>query len=201
MIEKRVEIPGQLAFNLEPTSEPTAFKIEGVPLVGQRAGNWCGYASLSMVLGYWGYNDITPGKIFEYLHGDYKEEVEKRDGIRTPAPTIDTLASIVRELTPLETRIIEGKDYEKIKNMGTPPEILQKFIKGNIPCIVRTPGHFIVATGIDSEKNIYTFNDPLGRHGSEREIPTDRFEAMWDHVRPNYPRDTRHLMLVINRKR
>ena len=32
--------------------EGNGYKIDGVPIVGQRHGNWCGYASLSMVMQY-----------------------------------------------------------------------------------------------------------------------------------------------------
>ena len=81
-----------------------------------------------------------------------------------------------------------------------PEVILQKFIKNKVPVIVRTPGHFMVATGIDLTKNMYTLNDSA-MGGVERQMPVNQFRNQWGGTADStYPRDTRNLMLVINRK-
>lgn len=182
------------------------FKINGVPLIEQKHKNWCGYASLAMILQYWGYTDITPESIFEHLHGKYDEAAENSNEenheLRTPAPSIDTLALVTQELTPLTARIISKKEHDILKARKgiTPLDTLDSYIIGKIPTIVRIPGHFAVVIGKDTPKNQYIFNDPLHKN-EEMRSDAKYFENVWGFRGPNYPRDTRHLMLAVYPKR
>jgi hypothetical protein len=176
------------------------YQIEGVPKLMQGTILTCGYTSLSMVLQYYGNSEGTPHNIYENIHGPYDNLNEHFHA--KPAPMIETLADVAKEFTfeniPLKSRVIGEKDYQDIKqknpNLAGPHDVLKYFIKGDIPMIVRTPGHFMVATGVNLSDNSYTFNDPLR---GVRNIPANIFENDWSRQDPKYTRDTRHLMLAI----
>lgn len=93
-------------------SEKTASKIEGVPVLMQRYAFWCGYTSLSMVLQYWGHTELTPERLFEHLHGDRNKNLEGTMERARP-PAVETLASMVHELTDLEARILSEEYYKR----------------------------------------------------------------------------------------
>lgn len=179
--------------------EEGAYQIEGVPALKQRGKNWCGYTSLSMVLKYWGHTDLTPEVIFKYIQGKEFNPGEEffHD---TPAPVIDTIALAAQELTPLRTDLITEAQYKQLRSKKrTPQDVLKSYIVGRAtPCIVRTPGHFMVVTGIDIINNEYTVNDPLK---GEEQLSGKRFDHIWSFAEPHYPRDTRYLMLAIYPKK
>lgn len=168
------------------------FYIEGVPLLRQEYGNWCGYTALSAILQYWGYSDLTPEKIFGHIQGDIAET----NMLNIPAPSIDTLALTAQELTSLKVDLLTERQYEVLRDKGiTPQDVLQAYIvKRQTPCIIRIPGHFIVVNGVDLENNSYVLNSI--RWG-EKSLTADDFEMYWASPEPDYPRDTRHLMLAI----
>ncbi len=180
--------------DLAHLKEQDVYLIKGVPLLIQKHALWCGYTTLSMVLQYWGYRDLTPDEIFRHVHQiTLNHEVEASRP--RPRPTADSLALVTQELTDLKVRLITEKQHESLKARNlTPRDTLRTYIKNNIPCIVRTPGHFKVAIGLDKINDRYIFNDSVrGRQVEE----ASTFELRWATKEAFYPRDTRHLMLAI----
>lgn len=169
--------------------------IEGMPMIRQKHKNWCGYATTSMVLQYWGYSELTPEKLFVQINDRYDAILERIDP--APGPGIDTLALAIRELAPeLTPRIIGQKEFDIIKEKKglTEQDLLKMYLKKDIPCIVRTPGHFIVIRGADEKKNTYLVNDPSWGSGW---MSAYVLEERWSQQDPDYPRDTRHLMMAM----
>jgi hypothetical protein len=179
--------------------EPKISKVEDVPRLEQKFGNWCGLTSLSMVLQHWGYSELVPEKIYEHIYGGYDELLENMDHSR--GPSVDTLALAAQELTTLKVDLWTEEKYEKLRQKNadrTPHDVLRAYImKREVPCIVRVPGHFKVAVGIDTANNEYIFNDPLG--GRERVRTAESFEAHWAEKDARYLdiRDSSHLILAI----
>jgi hypothetical protein len=172
--------------------------VEGVPAIKQRHKNWCGYASLAMLLQFHGYNDITPERLFKQEFGHYDPLLEYLDPSR--GPSIDTLALLVKELTPLTVRVVTQKDYRALKerspNLAKPRDVLQTFLKKNVPVIIRQPKHFVVVTGYDAGRQEYTINDPMTDH--ERSVGALSLEQAWrSDESSEYQHDTRNLMMVI----
>lgn len=174
----------------------SAVIIEGIPFILQKHTFWCGYTSLAMVLQYYGHQDITPERVFEQLHG---EEAPAKELLNPkPRPDADTLASLARELTrdsskKLEARIISDDDYVKL-NME-PHDVLQRFVKAGVPCIVRTPGHFKIVSGFNTGNDTYRFHDPFR---GILEYETDYFKSGWAEKDMGHgTRDARNLLLAI----
>jgi hypothetical protein len=172
------------------------FYVEGVPAIKQRHVNWCGYSSLAMVLQHNGYTELTPEKLFKHEFGNYDAILEYVDP--SQGPSIDTLAIIAQELTPLTPRILGTKEYQALQaknpTLATPQDVLKTFLRKKIPSIIRIPGHFVVVTGFDPKSQKYTYNDP--RRGIERTTPARDFEFAWG-ANEYYPRDARYLMMVL----
>ncbi len=177
------------------------YEIEGVPTLRQRHTNWCGNTSVAMVVQHLGYNDITPEKIFRYTNGEYDMALESVDPDH--GPDVDSLALAVTNLTPLQARIIEEKDYAELckKNpaFDSPYAVLKTFVQRGIPCIVRIPGHFMVVKGFDKKTGDSIVNNPY--EGETQLWKAQDFENLWAEQDLRYRRNTSHLMLAIYPRR
>lgn len=191
------------AQRLEEEPLKTAFQIEGVPHIRQKLANWCGYASLSMVLQYWGYKDLTPERIIEHIHGEEIAEdfelnpLRLRDIFNLPAPSIDTLGLAAQELTPLKAALVTRRQYDILEAKDlSPKDVLRAYIVGRqVPCLVRKPRHFVVVTGVDIENGLYFLNNPSWSEPMAEYA--ESFESRWSMHDPDYPRDARNLLLAI----
>lgn len=183
----------------EETADASIYNIDGIPRIRQRHGNWCGYSSLSMVLQYNGFADLTPEQLFRQDHGYYDPVAEFLDP--SEGPSIDTLAILAKKATSLNVRIIERSDHDDLKAKNperyeTPLHTLKFFLEGKIPVIVRFPKHFSVVKGYDPIEDTYSILDPLSH--SDITLKSDRFEHWWSRREPdNYQRDGSYLMMVV----
>lgn len=173
------------------------YKIEGVPGLKQRHHNWCGVTSLAMLLQHAGYPDITPEMIFQQTNGLYDPALEMVAAGR--GPDIGSLALAATELTPLKARILRRKDYqdlsEKNPQLDSPHAVLRTFLKKDIPCMVRTPGHFVVIKGFARNNESYVIVDPFS--GGERIRDIAEFESSWESNEEGYPGGASYLTLAL----
>lgn len=168
-------------------------QLLSVPLVSQKS-NWCGYASLAMVLQYWGYA-FSQEDLFEHIYGACPLNERYSDKVQIG---IGNLALGAMELTSLRVKLFSTEIYEKIRAKNpqiTPFIILEAYLSLGVPCIVRFPGHYNVAIGFDKDENSYFFNEPGGGRIVQKDKST--FDGMW-RVRSEYLRyDSRYLLLAI----
>ncbi len=181
-------------------------RIEGVPILERKNPGWCGMTPLSMILQHYGYSDLTPEKVFEHIYGEYDPILEYADPVR--GPNIDILALTAQELTanratPLVARLFDQDKYQKLREKNperTPEDVLKAFVlERKIPCMVRTPGHFLLAIGMDLATNRYIFIDSLKNY--EIAIGAGEFKTIWAKESQNYNdfhlRSSSNLLLAI----
>ncbi|GEM_PF-3153331 len=185
--------------NIPPPED--IIRIEEVPPVTQKHNNWCGYASLSMVLQFHGYKDLTPRVLFEHLHGTYDERKENLDGwLRTPAPTLSNLALVTQELTSLRVDLWNEKKYKALKERKpeiTPFDVLDSYIlERKTPPIIRFPHHYKVAVGVRTDRTEYEFINPS--HGGTQLIFNEKVDELWSYRESSHPDDTSYLMLTVH---
>ncbi len=180
----------------ETKSPKTFFQIEGVPHIKQKKGPWCGYTSLAMVLQHLGHSQITPDVVFNHIYPDIPPDHDWR---HPPlAPSIDTLALVAKELKPeVVSHLFTRKIYKALQqNKGlSPSETLRTFINKGVPPIIRTPGHFMVVTGMNLTDKTYRVNDPVWSR--PRWISAKELEENWSRSSSIYTRTDKNLMLVI----
>lgn len=200
--------------------------VEGVPLLRQERSNWCGYTSLAMVLQFYGYRHLTPKAIYRHIHkADPRPKGYVQDYYSDPTsdffsngvdevlhPTLQHLASVAEELSngELKADILDETTFNSLnekrrmqgKTSVSPMDVLDKYIKEGVPCIVRTPNHNIVIVGFDPEHETYIAHNPL----TERSIVYSKstLDKKWGHkeenIREGHPGNTNYLMLVLRRR-
>jgi len=167
-------------------------KIEGVPRIS-REPYWSGYASLSMVLNYWGY-PLTQHQLFDHIYGPADERYRYSRGV---AVGIGNLALGVQQLTPLRADLWVEESYMALSLKRPelePADVLRAYISRNIPCIIQTPHHYTVAVGFDTDKDTYILNSTAGR---EFEQPAQTFEELWFGTDPTMSYDSGYVMLAV----
>ncbi len=139
----------------------STFYVYDVPYVQQTDTYWCGPASLTMVLSYWGAN-VT------------QEEVAGE--IYDPATNITKISEMKAYSQELgfETEELIGSinHLKEWINRGRPPIVLQKFSLQN------PYGHYRVVVGYDDEKKLFVTYDPIV--GSDYEILYGEFVDLWE---------------------
>lgn len=167
-------------------------RIENVPHVTQRP-NWCSYASLSMILRYWGH-DISQEEVFEHIQGNLPEEELYSPDIRIG---IGNIAIAAHELTGMRTDLWSEDRYERARQKKPnlqPHDVLKSYISRDIPCIVRVPNHYNVAVGFNTDADEYYFNETNGR---EIKKSGQRFEREWSHNDSRLVYNSSHLILAV----
>lgn len=204
------EAPKQTS-SLAGFREVRAFKgrhvISGVPVERMQHSNWCGYATLSMLLQHHGYIHLRPEAIFRHIHGTYDPEKEKDAENKSPAPTLRHLAKVGEELSSgeLQAKLLDTRYFRVLKKKVdpsiTPFDVLNIYlIKREAPCIIRFPAHNVVAIGVDTVLNEYIINDPAVRStGSMFLESVDRRWSATNEV--NYPDQTSYLMLTFTKRK
>lgn len=175
--------------------------IHGIPRTRQLGPGWCGHATLSMVLRYWGY-DFNQTAIFTHLKGEVPEE--KRFG-QVAYVTMGELALAAMQLTNLKVTLATVKLYKKILERQpdfNPHHLLQDSLEKGYPCIVHHIDHFYIAFGFGDRKDRYYFID--SRNGKRKFFSYTHFEVMWS--RPYQYEDPtdidlRYSLLVIRPKK
>ena len=202
MVEKRPEQSPRRMIDLQ------------VPEIRQRHITWCGLASVSMVLQYWGYNK-TPKDLYSDFYGIYNEEDERADPVLKP--TFESFAVRVRDhlvpqppLAPLTARVFNYATFQKLQEKGhTEHDVLQNFIiEREIPCIIRFPEHTVVASGVDLAAKKYLINNPSNTPVKQWKL-FEEIDEFWSATErtpgatyePRYSGDTRYLMLAIYPKK
>lgn len=188
-------------------SGENVYKTEEIKPVRQRGSRGCGYAMLSMQLTHLGY-DATPETVFEKIHGkpfDKNREI----GSLHDSPTISHLAWAAQEITNGEVtpRIFNKERFEELQEKRpkanlSPENVLLGYIKRDVPCGVRQPGHYVLTTGVnlDSKEEKYTYNEPFS--GTEMTSSEETFNRLWGQADEKYPGDYgKNLMLVLERKK
>ena len=146
-------------------AEPSAAWLD-VPFVKQQKDG-CGAASVAMVMQYW----------------------QKQQG--SAAGESSQAAHILRKLYSPDARGIYASDLESyLKQRGFQTfsfaanwDDLKKHVEKGRPLIVATkpagvaPLHYMVVTGVDSERQLVMVNDPAGRKLLKMDRPT--FEKQW----------------------
>jgi hypothetical protein len=149
----------------------------------------CGFTSTAMVQQYWWGKEHTESRMLEI----FKSKLDRPELARERYPNAQLLAQITKEIiVPTPKAIVLAGDYYKRKDRD-PHDVLKKFIFNDIPCIVRIPGHFMVAVGYS--ESTYTFHNP-----SNTKIPVwDKFnfDTEWRKQDNQYPDNSRHLILAI----
>lgn len=199
----------------------TLHLIEDVPQVSQEHGNWCGYASLSMLLQFQGY-PITQSAIFRHIHEKVFDPKTEDTGYGPLAPTLPHLAAVAEELTEgaLQADLWDIGKYAALNRKRTlakkpeltPFDVLDAYlIHRQVPCIVRTPGHNSVAIGVDktspittagAPSKIYVFNDPAiyGKSVKLQENLRFTWGQRSQGIDRKYPGNTAYLLLALRRR-
>lgn len=170
-------------------------RIEGVPFEIQKP-NWCGYACLSMVLRYWGY-DYSQEQVFDVAFGPVATSRKFSSDVNIG---IGNLALAAQQMTALRVDLWSEECYTQARTKKinlAPSDVLRAYLAKDMPCIVRLPHHYNVAIGFDTDATTYTFNET---NGSTVERTAECFEELWSDLDPAMPYDTRHLLLAIRPK-
>lgn len=178
----------------ENTNNPEKFKyvrIQGVPIITQKHGDWCGYASTATQLQYWWGRDYTDVSVYEQLHGTYDPEIERKKPKLSPTP--GALIKISRELITPKPKIhhVYG-DYCKTKGIK-PTDLLETFLRAGIPVTVRIPGHYLVAIGFDADDYTFVNSNKFTEHYMNRK----EFEYEWSKPEASKDWEARYFMLAI----
>jgi len=163
-----------------------------VPLVAQR-GNWCGYASLSMVLQFWGYG-ITQEDIWRQINGP---DAPFTHSYEDAARGIGDFVLAARAMTDLRVDLIAHDHYDRPDFPFTPRQVLLAQLGRGRPCMIRVPQHYVVTTG--REGDWWSLNDPA-YGGARARWHQEKFERYWSHRDPKLRYDSRHLILVARPK-
>lgn len=153
--------------------------IHGIPRAKQLGPGWCGYATLSMVFGYWGY-DIDQTAIFTHLKGEVPEG--KRFG-KVAYVTMGELALAAMRMTNLKVTLAKSEVYKKILERRpdfNPHHLLQDSLEKGYPCIVHHIDHFYIAFGFGDRKDRYYFID--SRSGRRKFFSYTHFDFMWSRL-------------------
>ncbi len=137
------------------------FYVHGVRYVEQADPYWCGPASLSMVLGYWGC-EMNQSEIAAHVYDP-----------ESKLTFILNMTMFPRELG-FQSEAITPANIERLKvyiSEGIPLIVLQKFSYDN------PYGHFRVVTGYDEEERMMTTYDPL--LGINYTLSYKAFSDMW----------------------
>lgn len=173
------------------------YHIADVPFITQKP-NWCGIASLSMVLGYWGLQ-FEQEELFDKIYGEIAEEERYSEKAHLG---IDFLIRGVKLFAPnFKARLCNYRVHEEYATRFrdySPQALLQKFIGKGIPVIVRLPKHYVVVVGYttNATKDVFELHDPA-KHRKE-EMGTGRFNSLWKHYDPGLPYDSRFIMLAVS---
>jgi hypothetical protein len=201
--------------------------VPDFPFVTQRHKNWCGYATAESLLQFHGY-PVTQIELFSAIHNtSYRPGSEINDP--HPGPTLAHLASVLKELTsnpvhddanpyksslvtklalgapersPLRVDYFDRKIYSALQKRRpdiTPIDVLHTYLKEGIPCIIRFPGHYHVAVGVDPLNERYLTMNPL--MGGKNTHTFYEFREKWGDVESDGFQDTDYLMLALRPKR
>lgn len=189
-----------------------------VPLLVHRPG-WCGAAGSAMLSQYRDRN-ISPVEVFndvQRVAGKplFTEETEYDPEIQTEGPNIGALAESTARLleqqgaTNLRVNILTKKFFDayalkfgqlhKEKPLPTPHTVMQAYLRGGTPFMIRTPGHFRVITGFDLSEEVYFSNSP---YTGKEVLPMFRgkknVEDLWSSAEQGYPNySARYLAMII----
>jgi len=140
--------------------EFSEFYIYDISYVRQTDPYWCGPASLTMILNYWGAN-VT------------QEEVAAE--IYDPEANLTSISKMrmYPQKIGFKTKEIDGSinDLKEWINRGRPLIVLQKFSLANMY------GHYRVVTGYSDEKEMIVTFDPI--LGSNHNITYSEFAELW----------------------
>lgn len=188
--------------------------LRDVPLVKQVYTNWCGYASLAMLLQFQGY-PFTTQDLFRHIHNvEFDANAFTKD--QPPAPTYQHLAAVAEELTngDLQVDFWGKRQYAALQESKpgmTPFDVLDLYLtRYKVPCMVRLPGHNIVTVGVDETSpihdtfpKVYFFNDPVSNR--RRIAHQVDFKFDWGERSlegdAKHPGDTRYFMLALHKRR
>jgi len=205
----------------EPQRSIKGIKIEGVPFLKQKR-LWCGITSLAMQIQHRGL-EVSPERVFEGVNGVGSYNYVTKTYSEKPSPAMGHLADLVEELTDgqLVPHLFTESTHRALaqknpRKLATPGDVMQYFLLGENPCMIRTPGHFSVVTGFDLEggrdgKGIYFVNDPFGNEPRTEDMAD--LESRWGAEESNlyiadplereaalreiYPENPRFQMLIV----
>lgn len=171
---------------LETSEELRYKKVLDVPIVKQEHGNWCGYASLNMLLRYRGIS-ITNEELFFRAYPELRDkpDLDLKKVHLYNGPSFVHLAALATEILGDEYNVkllfkskykdVDHKtylqkgtydDYEKKNPKFTPMFLLDTFLKSENPAMLRFHNHTVVATGMGIKEDgdhVYRFNSPLAK--------------------------------------
>lgn len=201
----------------------TLHLVDNVPMTTMLNDEFCGYASLAMMLQFHGRN-LDQYDVFHRVHEtDIDPKRVTKD--KLPAsPSFYGLAAAATKIVGSDLRVDlwREKEYEKWKREypeSTPLSVLDMYLRDfNVPVMVRIPGHNMVAVGVDAsspvfgdKRKIYLFNDPNG--GRRRLEDADDFRFLWGNRTPRedlagrpiaidrlHPGNTAYLLMAIRKR-
>lgn len=187
-----------------PDDARDIIRVDDVPIWQQRHRNWCGYTTASMSLKRWGIN-YAPEEFFRRIHGEYDEVLEHLAPVA--GPTIYNLGATAKEvisekraidpdIPEMKVQVMENEHFQRLAGKGwTREDIVENFIKKDIPVIIRRPGHFVLTVGINKRDERYIVNDPLS--GRQLESDIFQFNRLWEQKDSNYPDPSRSSNLLL----
>jgi ABC-type bacteriocin/lantibiotic exporter with double-glycine peptidase domain len=160
---------------VDPETLPEEVDLE-VPYVHQD-NLYCGPASLTMVLNYYGLN------VEQYEVGE----------------------SIIGKLgsTPWDLRYKAESYGLEASVVSCGFNNLLELLAKDVPVIVRilnnsgTNGHFVVATGYDLDDQVLYINDPANEYRDE--IPFEDFQYLWDINSLDVENNSENLMIIVKK--
>jgi uncharacterized protein len=139
---------------------PTRCVIAKVPYV-QQMRNYCGPASLTSVLTYWGV-DVDQATVGNSVFDKSLQATNGADMILFARQKGLSAYSWNSDLADLKSKLVSG----------CPVIVLQD------SSITDKSGHYRVATGYDDEKRVIYVNDPY--EPANKAMPYDKFQTLWD---------------------
>jgi len=138
-----------------------AFYIYGVPYIRQADPYWCGPASLSMVLNYWGY-EINQSEVAAHVYNP-----------KSKLTFISNMTEFPREIG-FYSEVVSPANIGLLKSYlheGIPLIVLQKFSYEN------TYGHFRVVIGYNDKERTVITHDPI--LGENYTLSYESFSKLW----------------------
>ncbi|MAZ40520.1 hypothetical protein CL654_00155 [bacterium] len=191
------------------------FVIPDVPWVKQRASGWCGYATLTAVLRYWG-QCLDQLDVAAFLRGgEIRQDDTSGDwkgvGFNIYV-TIGQLAQAAMNMSDHKVTLAVPELYQRLERVSCDRSMrdaafgaLRGSIIRGVPVIIHHVDHFYVVCGFDDKEDYYCLRDSRENGKDYKCITQSHFESVWSRrTRPDEGNsnrlDTRYSQLIIRPK-